>query len=377
MFVIVFALAPSFTTSLTLGVALLVGGLVLVRPWSAVHGSPAGRALTLVALVPALLLPPLLGLSEVAAGRRIGVQLEAAALVPDDPVKEGGVAKVVAVTPESAAAGRLVVGDRLVSVAGKPLAAADPVADVIARVHSEDTPVDVAVGVLREGALVSVPLHVPWPGSTSAVAGAIGGVVRAHLFASLALRGLCMIAFVIVLARSDGQSLRQLGLVRRQAPREIVMGLPAMIGAMGANLIVAVPIGLVGLAFKDALPGLARTRSEGLRIFTAQGTDARALLAFAATAVFAAAFEELVFRGFLVPRLKRVTGSWIAAVVLSSALFASGHLYEGAAALFQTFAIGAYFALLLLRRGRLESAIVGHALFNVVMFAFIAYSAKL
>ncbi len=372
-FVIAFVLSVSLASGLVIAAALIVVGVVLVRPWNAVHGSPARRVVTAVLLVPALVVPVLLERAHDVSGRRIGVQLEQASLLPSDPVREGGVAKIVAVVPGSPGAGRLLVGDRIVALAGRPLATADPVADVVARVGTEDVPVDTSVDVLRGGALVSVPLHVPWPKSRSAASGAkaIQAFVGAHIFASLAIRGICVIALVILLARADGQRVRQLGLLRAGALREIAMGLPAMFGAFGANLIVAIPIGLVSLVAGDALQRDMNSRAEGLSVLTAQGTGMGAFFTFAITAVFAAAFEELVFRGFLVPRLRSVTGSWVAAVVLANVAFASGHLYEGVAALFQTFAIGVYFSLLLLWRGRLESAIFGHASFNIAMFAVI------
>ena len=153
--------------------------------------------------------------------------------------------------------------------------------------------------------------------------------------------------------------------------RESAWGLPGAIGAFGTNLIAAIPIGLVGLVAGDALQRDLSSRAEGLSTLIAQGTGLRGILAFAVTAVFAAAFEELVFRGFLVPRLRHVTGSWTVAVLLANVAFASGHLYEWVAALFQTFAIGVFFSILLLWRGRIESAIVAHASFNVAMFTVI------
>ncbi len=370
-FVVSFVLAHSLTGSFAIAAVLIVVGVVLVRPWNAVHGSRARRGVTALLLVPALVVPMLLERAQDVPGRRIGIQLERASRLPGDPVHEGGDAKIVAVVPESPGAGRLFVGDRVVGLAGRPLSAADPVADVVARVATDDVPVDTSVDVLRDGALVRVPLRVPWPKSRAFAPGAktLQAFVGAHLFASLAIRGISVIALVILLARADGQRVRQLGLVRAGALREFALGVPAMLGAFGANLLAAIPIVLVSLVAGDALQRDMRSRAEGLGVLTAQGTGLRAVAFFAITAVFAAAFEELVFRGFLVPRLRAVTGSWIAAVVLSAAAFAAGHLYEGVAALFQTFALGVYFSLLFLWRGRLESAISGHAAFNVAMFS--------
>jgi membrane protease YdiL (CAAX protease family) len=374
VFVTAFVLAMSLTTSALLAAALVVAGLVLVRPWSPVHGSIARRAITALVLVPALVVPALLERADDAQGRRIGVQLERAAALPGEPPIEGGIARTVAGVPGSPGAGHVRVGDRIVALGGRALDAADPVGDVVARVGSTELPVDTSIDVLRDGARVSVPLHVPWPTGPAASppARALRTFVKEHLFVALALRGVCLIVLVLLLARADGQGPRQLGLVRAGAARESALGLPGAFGAFATSLLAAIPIGLVGLVAGDALKRDMSSRAEGLSTLVAQGTGLRGIGAFAITAVFAGAFEELVFRGFLVPRLRHVTGSWAVAIVLANVAFASGHLYEGVAALFQTFALGVYFSVLLLWRGRIESAIVAHASFNVAMFAFIS-----
>ena len=372
-YVIAFVLAISLTSSVFVAAALVALGVVLVRPWSAMHGSVARRVLTALVLVPALLVPPLLERSEDPAGRRIGIQLERGTRLPGEPADEGGVARIVSVVPDSPGAGRVLVGDRVVALGGRPLGAADPVADVVARVGSAELPVDTTIDVLRDGAKVTVPLHVPWPkGVTpSPRARAVRAFVREHLLASLAIRGVCLIALVVLLAHANGQRVRQLGLVRVGALRESALGVPGAAGALAASIVVAIPIGIIGLLARDAMARDMGKRAEGLSVLASTGSGVRGILGFACAAVFAAAFEELVFRGFLVPRLKHVTGSWLVAVVVANAAFASGHLYEGVAALFQTFAIGVYFSALLLWRGRIESAIVAHTSFNVAMFTAI------
>jgi membrane protease YdiL (CAAX protease family) len=76
-------------------------------------------------------------------------------------------------------------------------------------------------------------------------------------------------------------------------------------------------------------------------------------------------WEELVFRGFLMPHLRRLTGSWVAAVVLSVGVFASLHLVDQVpAALISISAIGLVFSLVTIWRRSIVPAIIGHALFN-------------
>jgi membrane protease YdiL (CAAX protease family) len=83
-------------------------------------------------------------------------------------------------------------------------------------------------------------------------------------------------------------------------------------------------------------------------------------------ALFAGVYEEVVFRGFLLGRLRaglarvppRAGGA--AAVVLSSAAFAAGHGYQGALGLAQTFAAGVALALLATYRRSIWPCIVAH-----------------
>ena len=63
--------------------------------------------------------------------------------------------------------------------------------------------------------------------------------------------------------------------------------------------------------------------------------------------------EEAIFRGYLILRLKSVTGSTAAAVILSSAIFALGHGYEGTAGMVTVGFMGLLFALVYVWRKRL------------------------
>ena len=368
-------LSGSYTSSVLLALALVAVGVVLARPWSAVHGSIAHRGATVLVLAFALVVPTLLARAHAPPGRRIGVTLERATAAAGDPTVEGGIARIATVVPASPAAGLLFVGDRIIAVGGHPLAASDPVRDVVDRVASSELPVDTTVDVLRDGHRTSVGLHVPWPAGETGPSrlDRLRAVVGEHLFVALALRGVCLIAMVVLLLRSNGQNVRQIGLRREGALRECALGVPGAFGAFVTNVLVAIPIGIVGLLAQKALERDIKSRAEGLSVLVGPGSTSVAVLGgFAVTAVFAASFEEVVFRGFFVPRLRHATGSAALAIVLASVAFASGHLYEGVAALVQTFALGVFFCALLLRRGRLESAIVAHTTFNIVMFAMIA-----
>jgi membrane protease YdiL (CAAX protease family) len=98
-----------------------------------------------------------------------------------------------------------------------------------------------------------------------------------------------------------------------------------------------------------------------------QGSDPWALVCFAVTAVVVAPlFEEILFRGVLLP----VLGTWLGptgAVLLSAALFAAAHL--SLAEWIPLFLLGIGLGVLRLRSGRLASCVMLHALWNGLTFA--------
>jgi membrane protease YdiL (CAAX protease family) len=87
-------------------------------------------------------------------------------------------------------------------------------------------------------------------------------------------------------------------------------------------------------------------------------------------ALFAGFYEEVLFRGFVLGRLRIVIGSGVwrtaIAVVLSSALFAAGHGYQGGLGLAQTFAAGVSLATLAAYRKSIWPSIIAHALIDSI-----------
>jgi CAAX protease family protein len=99
--------------------------------------------------------------------------------------------------------------------------------------------------------------------------------------------------------------------------------------------------------------------------------------------VVLAALEEVVFRGFLLPRARVLTGSprterltgagWWVAIALVQLLFGLGHVYEGTLAAVQTMMLGVYFSVVFLWRVHLGAVIVAHTFFNAIMFALVLF----
>lgn len=81
-----------------------------------------------------------------------------------------------------------------------------------------------------------------------------------------------------------------------------------------------------------------------------------------ALVVVVAIAEEIIFRGYLVLRLQAVTGSGLAAAILSSIVFALGHGYEGNVGVVVVGWMGLVFALVYLWRKSLVAPMVMHFL---------------
>lgn len=72
--------------------------------------------------------------------------------------------------------------------------------------------------------------------------------------------------------------------------------------------------------------------------------------------------EETIFRGYLLLRLSRLTRSCALAVLISTALFAIGHGYEGSAGVATVGIMGLIFGFIYIWRGTLVAPIVMHFL---------------
>ncbi len=357
--------------------ALWAGGLLLlaelalatalVRPWSSVHGGVLSRASAASLVLLAVLLPAMIerpGLNGPV--RHLGVGVVATPRGAEDGAR-GGVVEVTRIEPRSAADGVLVQGDRVASIGGSPLDLTDPVADLTRRTHGDELPEDTTVGVLRGGAVRDVPVHLRRVRGRGFALGRQAAAVRdfsaRHLVLVAAARGALLAALALLLLRANGQPISSLGIVRHGALRELGAAAWMTAGTFALQIGMAIPIAAVG-----ALLGIAdreaTQRASALGVIAGQGS----LLEFVASALVAAAFEEIVFRGFFMPRVRLLTGSWPWAIALVSIVFGLGHLYEGSLAVLQTALLGMYFSVLLLMRRRLLGPIVSHAAFNTIVF---------
>lgn len=85
-----------------------------------------------------------------------------------------------------------------------------------------------------------------------------------------------------------------------------------------------------------------------------------------------AAFEELVFRGFMTARMFDITQSRALSILVPAAIFGSIHLYQGWPQAIGAGVYGALFGFLFLQWRRLKALILAHFAYNLwVFYSFI------
>jgi membrane protease YdiL (CAAX protease family) len=347
--------------------AELALGMALVRPWARVQGGLASRVAATVLVVIAVAAPAAVEHPGFAgASRKLGVEIAAGAPEAGDPPTAGGSVRIESVEAHAPADGVLRPGDRVVALDGAPLDQADPVSDLTQRTHGDDLPEETTVTILRDGATRVLAVRIPRVHDRRRAFGRRVGAIRElssrHIVVAAATRGVLLIVLLLLLLRADGQPVASLGIARLGALSELAAGAWMTLGTFAVQIAVAIPVALIG-----ALAGIvnheASQRTEALGVIAGQGS----VVEFIPAVIAAAAFEEVAFRGFLVPRLRQITGSWPLAVVGVSVVFGLGHVYEGALAVVQTACLGMYFSAMLLLRRRLLGPIAAHAAFNTAM----------
>ncbi|HYO57229.1 type II CAAX prenyl endopeptidase Rce1 family protein [Archangium sp.] len=340
-------------------------GLLLLRPWADWRSGQKVRAIGCVLLFGLALGASLASgwLGEGPVPRpRLGVRHTSVSLGGDGQTARR-VVELTHVEPGLPADGLLEVGDRILAVDGEALSSSDPELDFQNHIREAGggASADVHFTVERKGETREVTVHVG-PAQNA-------GPFKRGAMLWLCIRALGVCLLVALLLWRDGQGPAQLGLGRAGLGRELLIGIPVLFGAYAVHLAVSLPLAALAAYFKLAgKEALARKEVATGLVEMGLGVPA-----FAAAMVLVAGFEELTFRGFLVPRLRVVLGHWHAAVLVSAVLFGLGHFYEGTLAVVQTAVLGAYFGFIFISRFRLPSVMLAHAGFNTINFALMLW----
>ena len=78
--------------------------------------------------------------------------------------------------------------------------------------------------------------------------------------------------------------------------------------------------------------------------------------------------EEIVMRGYFIERLEYLLGSTTNAIIISSIMFASYHIYQGSIGAFNIFIFGVIYGIIYCKYRKIWPLAVAHALHNIFSF---------
>lgn len=163
------------------------------------------------------------------------------------------------------------------------------------------------------------------------------------------LRDLALVSLIAFFLWRNGEASDQIGWNFKNGPQDAIRGMILFVFVF------------VGAAYLEHLLLALGLSSPATPKFLTPKGPAELLLASVLVLVVAVA-EEVIFRGYLILRLKTVTGSTTTAVVLSSVIFSLGHGYEGSAGVVTVGFMGLAFAIVYVWRRSLVASIVMHFL---------------
>jgi len=166
---------------------------------------------------------------------------------------------------------------------------------------------------------------------------------------SVILRNLSLVNLILFFLWRNGEPVQKIGWVSRSSSADIVLG-----------VLLYVPFFMI-IVFLEQLfhyLGLSPPSSLLPQFLEIHGSS-QLLLAVALVTVVAIT-EETIFRGYLIMRFNAITGSPLAALLMSTVVFSIGHGYEGALGVVSVAAMGLIFGALYLWRGNLVIPIVLH-----------------
>ncbi len=182
------------------------------------------------------------------------------------------------------------------------------------------------------------------------------------LAVSAIFRDLALVSLILFFAWRDHEPVSRLGLNSKDLDRNILLGFALYVPFLFV-------IGLV-TQLLTAL-GLSQPSEPGPSYFHVGGHWELALAVVLVVVV--AVSEEMIFRGYLIRRLRTATGNTAAAVLLSAVVFALGHGYEGSLGVVTVGVMGLIFSLVYLWRQSLVVPIILHFLQDFVAVVLAPY----
>jgi membrane protease YdiL (CAAX protease family) len=215
------------------------------------------------------------------------------------------------------------------------------------------------VGSLTRGAVVgqilvvAVPMGL-WLALAERFGLGIGGVLPAPVgpLVHVVLNGVFSVALILFALRREPNVRGALGLEPMRVGTAIGLGLAAVATAYVVQSFAAGIYLVVSRANLDA-------ELASKQRWTAALADIP-LAAVLPLAVFVGVYEEVLFRGFLLGRLRLCFRTPTPPVLISAVLFAAGHAYQGTLGLVQTSVVGVVLGALAVARSSIWPCIVAH-----------------
>lgn len=174
------------------------------------------------------------------------------------------------------------------------------------------------------------------------------------------LRDIALVCLILYFLWRNCESVARIGWTRSQWRKEVLLGMLLFPAFSYGSILVESGLQHIGFSVpKTPLPSLVPGRSVE-----------QSILALILVAIVAMA-EETIFRGYLILRLRAVTGSSAIAVILSAIVFSFGHGYEGSAGVLTVGVMGLALALVYVWRQSLVAPVVIHFLQDFVAILLI------
>ena len=174
---------------------------------------------------------------------------------------------------------------------------------------------------------------------------------------------ICLTAITLI-QRARGLGGESLGLRWRALGWDVLLGLPTL--AMAGCAVLAVML-IVWVVF----PSAQKHAMENSRILS-DLIPRMSIAGYFALMSMVGIYEEIVFRGFVLPRLRRGSGSWIVAVLLGSALFTIPHAADQEwVALLPVAMLSLTFSVVTIFRRSIVPAVVAHVLWNFGVIVYV------
>lgn len=183
--------------------------------------------------------------------------------------------------------------------------------------------------------------------------------------AGVILSDLALVCLVCFFIWRNGEKFARIGWVLKGYEKEIALG-----------IVLYFPL-VYGLSFVEELfqsVELVSTKGHIPSFFEPVGTIQQIVATLMILVV--AVSEETIFRGYLILRLKSITGSTFAAIVISSIIFSIGHGYEGLTGVIIVGIMGTSFAVIYLWRKSLVAPIVMHFMQDFIAIVLVSSMAN-